>query len=60
MFGLFVNLPLHIMNFWLAVFAPRAIFKIAYSPSSEAVRSQEEIVRNKMRYLAYVSKKIMK
>lgn len=59
MIKILLYLPLHILNTWIAFLSPRWIFKLTYAPSSESVREQERVVRNKARLAAYHAKKYL-
>lgn len=59
MIKLFIYMPLHIFNMWIAYLSPRWVFKVAYAPSSDAVREQETIARNKIRKANYHVKRMI-
>ena len=57
MIKLFLYLPTHIFNMWIAHLSPRWIFRKAYAPSGDTIRKQETITRNKMRKMNYYIKR---
>ena len=59
MIKFFIYLPMHIFNMWVAHLSPRWIFCKAYAPSSDIIREQETITRNKMRKANYHIKRII-
>ncbi len=59
MIKLFIYIPLHLFNLWLSLLSPNWIFKKAYTPSSDAIREQENIVKNKIRRANYYTKRMI-
>ncbi len=57
MFKILIYMPLHLLNMWIAHLAPRWVFRKAYAPSSDSIREQEVITRNRMRKINYYVKR---
>jgi len=58
MVKILLYLPLHLLNIWIRFFpAPRWLFKLLYSSSSESIREQEQMMRNQIRIAKYYIKR---